>query len=407
MTTFEEFEQSLRHVLVHFRNPAYHPPEFLWSILGHKPQHGVEAIQDTITQTIESLKPVTLNTSSSLRNQRFYELLTYRYVQELTQEETAERLGITPRHVRREQQQAIHALARRFWEKRPGKTPSLVEDNPDEGPEQESMAWRFQVREELAALQHSAPGSVVEVATALRGVLKIGEALTSQHDVSLKIEPLESDVTVAMHPSALRQVLITAIEKLVQSITTGQVTLAVERIGDRVQLMMTGVPAATNHPPNSDLIREILAVHSGSIEAYLEEERVSFRIELPTVDKVIVLVIDDNADLVHFYRRYTTGTRYQIVHLEEGQHALDTIKDIQPDIIVLDVMLPDIDGWELLTDLRGQPAAQMIPIIVCSVVRRAELALSLGASLYLPKPVRRRQFIQALDQILNQALVKG
>src|SRR5688572_17910892 len=128
MTTFEEFEQSLRHVLVHFRNPAYHPPEFLWSILGHKPQHGVEAIQDTITQTIESLKPATLDTSSSLRNQRFYELLTYRYVQELTQEETAERLGITPRHVRREQQQAIQALARRFWEKRPGKTPSLVED---------------------------------------------------------------------------------------------------------------------------------------------------------------------------------------------------------------------------------------------------------------------------------------
>jgi CheY-like chemotaxis protein len=298
-------------------------------------------------------------------------------------------------------------LARRFWEKRSSKTPSLVEDNPDEGPEQESMAWRFQVREELAALQHSAPGSVVEVATALRGVLKIGEALTSQHGVSLKIEPLESDVTVAMHPSALRQVLITAIEKLVQSIAAGQVTIAVERMGNRVQLMMTGLPAATNHPPNSDLVREILAVHDGSIEPYLEEDRVGFRIELPTADKITVLVIDDNADLVHFYRRYTTGTRYQIVHLEEGQHALDTIKDTQPDIIVLDVMLPDIDGWELLTDLRGQPATQMIPIIVCSVVRRAELALSLGASLYLPKPVRRRQFIQALDQILNQALVKG
>ncbi|MBI1877882.1 MAG: response regulator [Chloroflexi bacterium] len=115
-----------------------------------------------------------------------------------------------------------------------------------------------------------------------------------------------------------------------------------------------------------------------------------------------MLVIDDNADLVHFYRRYTTGTRYQIVHLAEGQHTLSTVKEIRPNIIILDVMLPDIDGWELLTDLRGQPATQMIPIIVCSVVRRAELALSLGASLYLPKPVRRREFVQALDQILNQ-----
>jgi len=105
--------------------------------------------------------------------------------------------------------------------------------------------------------------------------------------------------------------------------------------------------------------------------------------------------------LVHFYRRYTTGTRYQIVHLAEGQHALETIQEVKPDIIVLDVMLPDIDGWELLADLRQQPAAETLPIIVCSVVRRAELALSLGASLYLPKPVRRRQFIQALGQILG------
>ena len=407
MPTFEEFEQSLRHVLVHFRDPAYHPPEFLWSILGRQPQHGIEVIQKAITQTIESLKPATADTSSSLRSQRFYELLTYRYIQELTQEETAERLGITPRHVRREQQQAIHALARRFWEKRPGKMSPAAEDDPDESPEQESMAWRTQVREELAALQHSAPGSVVEIATALRGVMKIEETLASQHGVSLQVEPIESDVIVGMHPSALRQVLITAIEKLEQSMSAGQITFAVKRTGDRIHLLMTGAPATTNHPPDSDLMREIMAVHGGSIEAYLAENRVGFRVELPAADQITVLVIDDNADLVHFYRRYTTGTRYQIAHLAEGQQAVDTAKDINPHIIVLDVMLPDIDGWELLTDLQGQPATQKIPIIVCSVVRRAELALSLGASLYLPKPVRRREFVQALDQILNQAPEKG
>lgn len=158
MLTFEEFEQSLRHVLVHFRDPAYHPPEFLWSILGCKPQREVEAIQQSITQAIESLKPATSRTSSSLRSQRFYELLTCRYMQELTQEETAERLGITPRHVRREQQQAIHALARLFWERRPGKTLAAAEDSPERRTEQQSEAWRTQVREELAALQHSAPG---------------------------------------------------------------------------------------------------------------------------------------------------------------------------------------------------------------------------------------------------------
>ena len=401
MSTFEEFEQSLRYVLVHFRDPAYHPPAFLWPILGYPTPHKVEVLQQTITQTIESLKPATPNTSASLRRQRFYELLTYRYIQDLTQEETAERLGITPRHVRREQQQAIHELARRLWGEGSGKAPLDPEDDSEEAPEQESQAWRSQVREELAALQHSAPGSVVEISTALHSVLKIGEALTARNGVTLQIAPIESPVTVAMHPSVLSQVLITAIEKLMQSISAGQITLAVDRSGERACLILTGVPAISQQPPNSDLIQEILAVHGGSIEAFLEKDQAGFRIELPTADKVTVLVIDDNADLVHFYRRYTTGTRYQIVHLAEGQHALETIQEVKPDIIVLDVMLPDIDGWELLADLRQQPAAETLPIIVCSVVRRAELALSLGASLYLPKPVRRRQFIQALGQILG------
>jgi CheY-like chemotaxis protein len=398
MATFEEFEQSLRHALAHFRDPAYRPSELLWSVMGYEPEHGVEIIQNAITLTIESLKPVTANISAGLRSQRFYNLLTYRYIHKLTQDETAERLGITPRHVRREQQQAIHELARRFWEKRPDHSPSLPEAGPEENI---SSAWRLQVRQELAALQHSAPGSVVEIATALGGVAKIGEALVSQNGASLKIEPIERDMTVAIHPSALRQVLITAIEKLAQSILVGQITLKGERRGERVHLVITGFPATTTHPPESDLIREILAVYEGSVEAYLEENCAGFRISLPTVDKITVLVVDDNEDLVHFYRRYIEGTRYQITHLSEGQFVLETVKNTLPDIIVLDVMLPDIDGWELLTDLRSQPSTQTIPIVVCSVVRRAELALSLGASLYLPKPVRRRQFIQALDQALN------
>lgn len=398
----------MHQVLAHFRNPTYQPPEILWSIIGHQPEHDLKAVQNVITQTIERLKPITVNTSSSRRSQRYYELLNYRYVQKLTQEETAERLGITPRHVRREQQQAIQVLATLFWEERSGKTPAALEDGLDKEPEQESMAWRSQVREELAALQQSAPGSVVEVAPALRGVMKIGQALASQFDVSLQIEPLESDVTVAMHPSELRQVLITAIEKLVQSIiSSGQVTLVVEQKENRVHLLITGAPTATDHPPDSDLIREILAVHDGSIEAFLEEDQVGFRIELLTADKITVLVIDDNPDLVHFYRRYITGTRYQIVHLAEGRQVWETIQEVKPDLIVLDVMLPDTDGWELLTDLREQPTTKMIPIIVCSVVRRAELALSLGASLYLPKPVGRRQFIEALDQFLNRVPAKG
>ena len=82
-------------------------------------------------------------------------------------------------------------------------------------------------------------------------------------------------------------------------------------------------------------------------------------------------------------------------------------EEIKPDIIVLDVMLPDVDGWELLSQLHEHPLTRSVPVIVCSVVGEEDLALALGAKVYLPKPVRRQQFLQALDQAVNQAAARA
>jgi CheY-like chemotaxis protein len=102
--------------------------------------------------------------------------------------------------------------------------------------------------------------------------------------------------------------------------------------------------------------------------------------------------------MVHFFRRYVAGSRYTI-QVADGAHAfLDLVDELAPDIIVLDVMLPQVDGWDVLMHLNTRPETCEIPVVVCSVVRERELALSLGAKVYLPKPVRRQDFIQALDQ---------
>ena len=90
-------------------------------------------------------------------------------------------------------------------------------------------------------------------------------------------------------------------------------------------------------------------------------------------------------------------------HLREGQATFQAIEALQPDIIVLDLMLPDVDGWELLAQLYEHPLSRSIPIVVCSVVREEELALALGAAAYIAKPVRRRDFMQVLTAVLTQA----
>ncbi|NLE43152.1 MAG: response regulator, partial [Chloroflexi bacterium] len=68
-----------------------------------------------------------------------------------------------------------------------------------------------------------------------------------------------------------------------------------------------------------------------------------------------------------------------------------------------DVMLPKVDGWQLLTHLHERSETRMIPVIVCSVVREEPLALALGATSFLTKPLAPRQFVEALDEALVRA----
>jgi len=64
----------------------------------------------------------------------------------------------------------------------------------------------------------------------------------------------------------------------------------------------------------------------------------------------------------------------------------------------LDVMLPGIDGWELLGQLREHPQTSCIPVVVCTILPQEPLALALGAAAFLRKPVSREALLSALDR---------
>ena len=120
-------------------------------------------------------------------------------------------------------------------------------------------------------------------------------------------------------------------------------------------------------------------------------------LSLPAAPQVPVLVIDDNADTLQLLERYLAGScdRFSAVH--DPQQALPAAEVERPAIIVLDVMLPGLDGWELLGRLREHPGLQGVPILVCTILPQEQLALGLGAAGFLRKPVSREAFLAALD----------
>ena len=269
----------------------------------------------------------------------------------------------------------------------------------------ETDPWRSQVRQELAILQRNVPQTNSEVAAVIAGVVKVGQVLTAQHNIQLKVDPIPKNLTAVIQPSALRQIILTAIEKLVQHMTSGEIVLLAEMAGEFITLTVTGGPIVTDTLPDSALIQELLGDQGDTFNIRRAGETIVFQFRLSaTGDPISVLVVDDNADLMTFFQVYVTNTRYQIIHLADGERLFETIAATKPNLIVLDVLLPGMDGWELLAYLHEHPDTRAIPIIVCSVIRREDLALALGASLYLPKPVRRQQFIGALDEVCGRVV---
>jgi CheY-like chemotaxis protein len=406
MGTFHEFERDLRDTLSHLYDPTHRPSESVYRVTGIDSSQGLGPIRAVLAQAIEALKPAP-ETPPSTRSRRIYEVLRYRYIEYVSQEETAERLGISPRHLRREQQDAIRTLARSLWRRSAQPSPTSGTGHEDSEPtserETEPPEWRSQVRQEFLALQKSAPRSVADVGQTLQAVVALAEALAAKRHVTLHCRPVEAGLVAAAHPVGLRQILVGGITELLRHMASGAIEIVARREGAHATITMTASPATPEGLPQSELLQELLAMQAGSVSIHSADDAISCRVELPCADQVTVLVVDDNADLVHFLRRYTSGTRYHIVPAPDGQQIFQAIEESAPDVIVLDVMLPDVDGWEVLVNLHGHPATRSIPVIVCSVIREEELALALGAALYLPKPVGRRQFLGALDQVFSQA----
>ena len=129
----------------------------------------------------------------------------------------------------------------------------------------------------------------------------------------------------------------------------------------------------------------------------MEDSSVNVVLRVPAVGKINVVVVDDNQDFVHFCRRCVRGTRFRILQPKDWTSA--AIQEAAPDVILLDIMLSDVDGWELLQALQREPSTALIPVVVCSIVREEALAAAMGAIEYLPKPIQHQDLLATLEHV--------
>ncbi len=380
----------LQSALSHLYDPLYSMPEALCIAL----QHSSVNLPRVLIGAIHAMAPdetVPLDSPA----QRYHQLLRLRYIEGLTQKAAAERLGISDRYLRDLQRLSVEALA--IFLLSLHKTPITTGLKPPD---------TSQVARELAALKESAPGETAMVASAIHSAILLLETIDLLRDVSIHLCDPVDHLGIAMHPSVLKQVILSSFERLARCMDAGRINVYAEQLtapDKAVQIRLVTEPAISAPTCDLSMVDEIITPYGGQVHITPQDDATVVNLSLPAAqqEQLLVLVIDDNDDLVAFYRAYVIGTGYEIVQAREGSAAIPLVEARRPDLIILDVMLPDINGWELLVRLREHPASSRIPVVVCSVIRDEDLARDLGAVEFVPKPVGRQAFLAALDRALT------
>lgn len=344
-------------------------------------------LRTVLLTAIASLRPSRHYAFASLES-RSYDVLSLRYVENWGARRVADELSLSLRQVHRDLAAAERKLA--------SVLSTSLADDPSHSP-------RGQLEDELLALR-SEPVQV-SLQEALMAAIRLVEPLALQHGITVAVERGPDPAThVVAERSIVTQVLAQLLSCAVKAADPPGVSVGVSSEGEMA--VVTAAFSADGRKIRTEQFsdaRDIASTQGMKCDLYLASPR-SSRVVLRAraAKPVTVLVVEDNPGAIELYRRYLSGGVWQLHALTDPQRASALARSLRPDAIILDIMMPGLDGWTVLRNFASQPETADIPVIICSVVQDAELSRTLGACAHLRKPVARGELLAALNRCLDQ-----
>lgn len=118
-----------------------------------------------------------------------------------------------------------------------------------------------------------------------------------------------------------------------------------------------------------------------------------------------ILVVDDDEDMLHLIESVLSETKYKVFKARNGKEGVELADKISPDLIVLDIMMPELDGIATILKLRSIKKTSAIPIVMCTAVKEGEdeiVARNLGVADYCKKTPQMEGLLEKIEKVLGK-----
>ncbi|MFV9503047.1 MAG: response regulator [Oscillochloridaceae bacterium umkhey_bin13] len=265
--------------------------------------------------------------------------------------------------------------------------------------------------------------------------------LTREKPIELRLELPEALPTLVADPVRLRQVLLNLLSNAAKFTEAGMITVAAHTSPNEVTITVRdtgiGIPAdqldlifdefrqvegGSNRSYEGTglglaICRRLVMMHGGRIWASSTPgQGSSFCFSLPirgpvapivheaattTPQTATILVIDDDPLACEIVSSYLGGEGYRVIAITDSRETLAAVRLHQPQAIILDILMPHRDGWQVLADLKHNPELSQIPVALYTIVEEERRGFHLGASAYLVKPVAPSVLVQTINQLVS------
>ena len=393
----DEFEEAVKDALENLYDPGALQTSRLARDLRLLDIPGTTASQQLRKQLLEALETLRPQDNIPFHRPEWmgYRVMQLRYVEGMRQAEICRELGLGHTSFYNHLRAALEAVVSVLWSRHPA---ASAPEAPQDLPSAAALA-----RDEAVRAARAAPRISLDTTQVWLDALNFVSPLAAQRGVILAADCPPVLPVVSADRATLRQIFINILAEVFTHTSPGQLKILVET---RPGKILWQIPAPAGLSPQTSttlaVCQGILEVYGGSLEVCAHAHADFLTAVLPAGRAPSILVVDDNEDAAALVQRYLQGG-YQLRAAHSGVEAEALIAESQPDLILLDVILPHQDGWNILQRLKTMPETAHIPVIICSVLTHPDLALLMGAEGVLQKPVDPEILLPLVERLLHRS----